>query len=323
MLKNKSYPQVVPSLEGLFIEDVAVGCEHVLALSSTGDIYAWGCNSEGQVTNILCYKIIHFDILKFALSAHQKSCIVGVCVCVPAWSWTLQPSEGTHAHNSPPGEEHQTDICWPLPQFCMDHPFYLDEKLRYTCSLTAHVHMHDSWKRIHSHLLLSSLGGPGNFQLGLPQSVPPQYNTLKDCSPDVLSVRLRVLYNFSDLMYKSWRLLNLDPKNPVISDPFFSGILNISKDQIINDWLSSLFLTIILSLWCLIYFPPILYFVLPSIQVSTSRYSSGTTAIIRGELRGLLSPKVNTLPLVRSIGKTMTQGKTYGPQITVKRISTR
>lgn len=49
MLKNRSNPQVVPSLEGLFIEDIAVGCEHVLALSSTGDIYAWGCNSEGQV----------------------------------------------------------------------------------------------------------------------------------------------------------------------------------------------------------------------------------------------------------------------------------
>uniref|UniRef100_A0A3B5B4H8 Uncharacterized protein n=1 Tax=Stegastes partitus TaxID=144197 RepID=A0A3B5B4H8_9TELE len=48
MLKNRSCPQVVPSLEGLFIEDIAVGCEHVLALSSTGDVYAWGCNSEGQ-----------------------------------------------------------------------------------------------------------------------------------------------------------------------------------------------------------------------------------------------------------------------------------
>lgn len=50
MLKNKSNPQVVPSLEGLFIEDIAVGCEHVLALTSTGDVYAWGCNSEGQVS---------------------------------------------------------------------------------------------------------------------------------------------------------------------------------------------------------------------------------------------------------------------------------
>lgn len=54
MLKNKSYPQGVPSLDGLFIEDIAVGCEHVLALSSTGDVYTWGCNSEGQVNSHLC-----------------------------------------------------------------------------------------------------------------------------------------------------------------------------------------------------------------------------------------------------------------------------
>uniref|UniRef100_A0A3P9K5B8 Uncharacterized protein n=1 Tax=Oryzias latipes TaxID=8090 RepID=A0A3P9K5B8_ORYLA len=50
---NKSHPQVVPSLEGLFIDDIAVGCEHVLALSCTGDVYAWGFNSEGQVTSRL------------------------------------------------------------------------------------------------------------------------------------------------------------------------------------------------------------------------------------------------------------------------------
>lgn len=125
--------------------------------------------------------------------------------------------------------------------------------------------MHDSWKRIHSHLLLSSLGGPGNFQLGLPQSVPPQYNTLKDCSPDVLSVRLRVLYNFSDLMYKSWRLLNLDPKNPVISDPFFSGILNISKDQIINDWLSTLSLPHYYSFIVMLHLLPPHFILCPSL----------------------------------------------------------
>lgn len=71
-------------------------------------------------------------------------------------------------------------------------------------------------------LLFPPPGGPGNFQLGLPQSVPPQYNTLKDCSPGVLSMRLTVLYNFSDLMYKSWRLLNLDPKHPVRAGHFFS-----------------------------------------------------------------------------------------------------
>ncbi|XP_033501993.2 putative E3 ubiquitin-protein ligase HERC1 isoform X8 [Epinephelus lanceolatus] len=208
MLKNKSCPQVVPSLEGLFIEDIAVGCEHVLALSSTGDVYAWGCNSEGQLG------LGHSNPVK-----------------EPTLITTLQ---GKNIRQISAGRCHSS--AWTTPSTSMKNS-----------------------------------GGSGSFQLGLPQSVPPQYNTLKDCSPDVLSMRLRVLYHFSDLMYKSWRLLNLDAKNPV----------------------------------------------------STSRYSSGTTAIIRGDLRGLLSPKVNTLPLVRSIGRTMTQGKTYGPQITVKRISTR
>ncbi|XP_033952277.1 probable E3 ubiquitin-protein ligase HERC1 isoform X3 [Pseudochaenichthys georgianus] len=208
MLKNKSCPQVVPSLEGLFIEDIAVGCEHVLALSSTGDIYAWGCNSEGQLG------LGHCNLVK-----------------EPTFITSLQ---GKNIRQISAGRCHSA--AWTTPSTS-----------------------------------LKNSGTSGSFQLGLPQSVPPQYNTLKDCSPHVLSMRLRVLYHFSDLMYKSWRLLNLDTKKPV----------------------------------------------------STSRYSSGTTAIIRGELRGLLSPKVNTLPLVRSIGRTMTQGKTYGPQITVKRISTR
>uniref|UniRef100_A0A8C2X9J9 HECT-type E3 ubiquitin transferase n=1 Tax=Cyclopterus lumpus TaxID=8103 RepID=A0A8C2X9J9_CYCLU len=208
MLRNKSRPQLVPSLEGLFIEDIAVGCEHVLALSSTGDVYAWGCNSEGQLG------LGHSNPVK-----------------EPTLVTTLQ---GKNIRQISAGRCHSS--AWTTPSTS-----------------------------------LKNSGGSGSFQLGLPQLVPPQYNTLKDCSPDVLSMRLQVLYHFSDLMYKSWRLLNLDAKNPVF----------------------------------------------------TSRYSSGTTAIIRGDLRGLLSPKVNTLPLVRSIGRTMTQGKTYGPQITVKRLSTR
>lgn len=47
--RNHNRPQQVPALMGVFIEDVAVGAEHTLALSSTGDVYAWGSNSEGQV----------------------------------------------------------------------------------------------------------------------------------------------------------------------------------------------------------------------------------------------------------------------------------
>ncbi|XP_051907348.1 probable E3 ubiquitin-protein ligase HERC1 isoform X3 [Hippocampus zosterae] len=208
MLKNKSCPQVVPALDGHFIEDVALGCEHVLALSSTGDVYAWGCNSDGQLG------LGHSNLVK-----------------EPTLVTSLQ---GKNIRQISAGRCHSS--AWTTPSAS-----------------------------------IKTSGGSGRFQLGLPQCVPPQYNTLKGCSPHLLSMRLRVLHHFSDLVYKSWRLLNLDAKN----------------------------------------------------MVSTSRYSLGTTAIVRGELRGLLSPKVNTLPLVRSIGRTMTQGKTYGPQITVKRISTR
>ncbi|KPP76970.1 putative E3 ubiquitin-protein ligase HERC1, partial [Scleropages formosus] len=211
MLKNHNRPQVVPALEGVFVEDIAVGSEHVLALSSTGDVYAWGCNCEGQ--------------LGLGHSSPVKE---------PMLVTALQ---GKNIRQISAGRCHSA--AWTTPS--------------------------------------SSSKGPGaeraslSHQLGLPQSVPPQYNALKDCSPDVLSTRLRVLYHFSDLMYKSWRLFNLNPRS----------------------------------------------------QVAVSRYSLGTSAVIQGQLRGLLSPKVNTLPLVRSIGRTMTQGKTYGPQITVKRISTR
>uniref|UniRef100_A0A1D5Q8J9 HECT-type E3 ubiquitin transferase n=1 Tax=Macaca mulatta TaxID=9544 RepID=A0A1D5Q8J9_MACMU len=59
------------------------------------------------------------------------------------------------------------------------------------------------------------------------------------------------------------------------------------------------------------------------ISFNTSHYNAGTWGIVQGQLRPLLAPRVYTLPMVRSIGKTMVQGKNYGPQITVKRISTR
>jgi hypothetical protein len=49
----------------------------------------------------------------------------------------------------------------------------------------------------------------------------------------------------------------------------------------------------------------------------------GVPGLVEGQLRSLLSPRVYTLPLVRSIGKTMVQGKNCGPQITVQRLSTR
>lgn len=40
-------------------------------------------------------------------------------------------------------------------------------------------------------------------------------------------------------------------------------------------------------------------------------------------LRELFAPRVYLLPLVRSIGRTMVQGKNYGPQVTVRRLDTK
>lgn len=53
------------------------------------------------------------------------------------------------------------------------------------------------------------------LQLGLPDTVPPQYGALREVSIHTARARLRLLYHFSDLMYSSWRLLNLSPNNQV------------------------------------------------------------------------------------------------------------
>lgn len=42
--------------------------------------------------------------------------------------------------------------------------------------------------------------------------------------------------------------------------------------------------------------------------------------LVSPKLRCLLAPRVYTLPLVRCIGKTMVQGRNYGPQVTIRRI---
>ena len=42
-------PQLLSSLSGHFIENIAVGAEHTLVLSSTDDVWAWGSNGDGQL----------------------------------------------------------------------------------------------------------------------------------------------------------------------------------------------------------------------------------------------------------------------------------
>nr|XP_060611660.1 probable E3 ubiquitin-protein ligase HERC1 isoform X2 [Anolis sagrei ordinatus] len=206
--RNHNRPQQVPALSGLFVEDIAVGAEHTLALSASGDVYAWGSNSEGQ--------------LGLGHTNHVRE---------PTLVTSLQ---GKSARQISAGRCHSA--AWSCPPVPPRAP-----------------------------------GVSVPLQLGLPDAVPPQFGALKEVSPHTVRARLRLLYHFSDLMYSSWRLLNLSPNN----------------------------------------------------QNSTSHYNAGTWGIVQGQLRPLLAPRVYTLPMVRSIGKTMVQGKNYGPQITVKRISTR
>ncbi|XP_075939248.1 putative E3 ubiquitin-protein ligase HERC1 [Anarhichas minor] len=206
--RNHNRPQQVPALSGVHIQDVAVGAEHTLVLSSTGDVYTWGSNSEGQ--------------LGLGHTNHVRE---------PTVATVLQ---GKNIHQISAGRCHSA--AWSAPSVPPRAP-----------------------------------GSSVPLQLGLPVAVPPQYSGLREVSIEAVRARLRLLYHFSDLMYSSWRLLNLSPNN----------------------------------------------------QSCTSHYNAGTWGIVQGQLRPLLAPRVYTLPMVRSIGKTMVQGKNYGPQITVKRISTR
>ena len=48
-LRGHSHPQTVPALAGHFVDDIAVGSEHTLALCSDGDVWGWGSNGEGQL----------------------------------------------------------------------------------------------------------------------------------------------------------------------------------------------------------------------------------------------------------------------------------
>ncbi|KAM9825931.1 probable E3 ubiquitin-protein ligase HERC1 isoform X4 [Syngnathus typhle] len=206
--RNHNRPQQVPALSGIHIQDIAAGAEHTLVLSSTGDVYTWGSNLEGQ--------------LGLGHTNHVRE---------PTLVTVLQ-SKGINQITA--GRCHSA--AWTAPSVPPRAP-----------------------------------GSSVPLQLGLPVAVPPQYSVLKEVSMEAVRARLRLLYHFSDLMYSSWRLLNLSPNN----------------------------------------------------QSCTSRYNAGTWGIVQGQLRPLLAPRVYTLPMVRSIGKTMVQGKNYGPQITVKRISTR
>ncbi len=79
MLKNHNRPQIIPALEGVFIEDIAVGCEHILALSNTGDVYAWGCNCEAQVQSAMMFNDVfcgYLGICEYLVELTSSLCVL-------------------------------------------------------------------------------------------------------------------------------------------------------------------------------------------------------------------------------------------------------
>ncbi|ESP05641.1 hypothetical protein LOTGIDRAFT_181433 [Lottia gigantea] len=209
--RNPNKPQKVSALNGHLITDIAVGAEHTLALTVTGEVWAWGSNTDGQ------------------LGLGHINSPVKEPVCVPNL-------EGVHIIQISAGKTHSAAWTARPP------PARTPGSLRPLLSLT----------------------------LSLPEESPPQYSSLKDINSYYIRGRLALLHQFSDLIYNTWRLLSL-PKN----------------------------------------------------QNSLTSFETGAMGIIDGRLRSVLSPRVYTLPMVRSIGRTMVQGKNCGPHITVKRLSTR
>lgn len=44
-----AFPNEVDCLRNTRIEKIACGCNHVLALSTNGELFTWGCNNYGQL----------------------------------------------------------------------------------------------------------------------------------------------------------------------------------------------------------------------------------------------------------------------------------
>ncbi|XP_049838129.1 LOW QUALITY PROTEIN: probable E3 ubiquitin-protein ligase HERC1 [Schistocerca gregaria] len=203
-IRGHCQPQRVLALQNHSVEDVAVGAEHVLALTSDGGVWGWGNNSDGQLG------------LGHLLVVREPQIIPSL-----SGKGIKQISTG-RAHSA----------AWTSPPVPRRTP-----------------------------------GTTIPLQFGLPALVPAQYGHLQGISIKALQSRLKLLYRFSDMLYSCWRLLPLCPQH--------------------CEWLT------------------------PSFQVFASP-----------QLRLLLAPCVYTLPLVRSIGRTMVQGRNYGPQVTVRRLAT-
>lgn len=134
--------------------------------------------------------------------------------CRPARAGPHQPRQGANSGDDASGETRSPGLCRTLPQRRLDRPPAAATSTR-SDTQRPDLHSRLSSDSIFILLLSSSSGSSVPLQLGLPVAVPPQYSCLKEVSMEAVRARLRLLYHFSDLMYSSWRLLNLSPNNQV------------------------------------------------------------------------------------------------------------
>ncbi|XP_073979432.1 probable E3 ubiquitin-protein ligase HERC1 isoform X3 [Rhodnius prolixus] len=234
-------PQLVATLGLYFIEDIAVGAEHTLVLSSEGCVLGWGNNTDSQ------------------LGLGQSSVVVKQPALIAVLS-----DKGIKQISC--GRSHSAAWTAPIPS---------SKRLVPTASASSASCSGSSVTTVDISSTASTSSARtrnvNSTQLGLPSATPPQYGHLDGIPIPAVQARLSLLYRFSDLLYSCWTFL------PLASTPAHAD--GHSTKMLPYDRLCS----------------PL--------------------------LRPLLSPRLYTLPLVRCLGRTMVQGRNYGPQVTVSRLA--
>ncbi|KAF3830592.1 hypothetical protein GH733_004411 [Mirounga leonina] len=210
----KSSPQKVDVLCGIGIKKVACGTQFSVALTKDGHVYTFG--QEGRARNhnrpqqvpVLAGVVIE-DV---AVGAEHTLALASTGD-VYAWG---SNSEG---------------------QLGLGHTNHVREPTLVTVLQGKNVRQ-ISAGRCHSAAWTAppvpprAPGVSVPLQLGLPDAVPPQYGALREVSIHTARARLRLLYHFSDLMYSSWRLLNLSPNNQSSTSHYNAGTWGIVQGQL-------------------------------------------------------------------------------------------
>jgi hypothetical protein len=71
---------VVECLRGKKIIHVAVGALHCLAVTETGQVYAWGDNDHGQQVSFYIFVFQHFDFSRLKLNFSREIFVGLKCV---------------------------------------------------------------------------------------------------------------------------------------------------------------------------------------------------------------------------------------------------